>query len=461
MKTFPSTLLILMCGLPLSISAQHFVSAPSLSFNNGHAVGDIDGSGQPDIIASYPGTLWYFPDPGTSSNPPPIQLASIQFANPIAARDFDGDGWCDVLVLETSSVVFMLWGTGPGTVTAPMRITRYTPFFSAVFEFEDFNGDGLVDLTFLHNPVSTLPEIIVLMQQPGRTFSRSVLRSGSTMAAAGDFNGDGTADLLVDVGGGAELYLGGPLGLGAIDPNAGVVDRLGLAADFDGDGFADVIDSSPATGNVSIAWGDATSPFVSKTTLARVLVRYRIGDLDGDGRPEIVNDAPSPPEVELVRTDRTVLLPRALPMGPGNLVDLDDDGDADLLSSAGRREENLAHYGAYCGAPVALGRDTPTRGATWHLGVRGAPPGALGGVFLALAPQAATCGTRVDLSNLLGNALLFFADSSGDATVTIPVPARVHVGPYFLQAVVLDVNGGYAVSGFGLSSSAGRAVRVF
>ena len=58
-------------------------------------------------------------------------------------------------------------------------------------------------------------------------------------------------------------------------------------------------------------------------------------------------------------------------------------------------------------------------------------------------------------------ATLLFTDSNGLASATLPLPSFMIPWPLFVQAIVFDPNGGYSRFGYQLSSSAGRAVRIF
>ena len=64
-------------------------------------------------------------------------------------------------------------------------------------------------------------------------------------------------------------------------------------------------------------------------------------------------------------------------------------------------------------------------------------------------------------ASLVGALPLLFTDSLGAAVLPINLPPGFVGGPYYLQAIALDPSGGYQRYGVHLSSSAGRAARLF
>jgi uncharacterized protein with LGFP repeats len=95
---------------------------------------------------------------------------------------------------------------------------------------------------------------------------------GTNVAAGGDVNGDGFADILVNTGSGSYLYLGGASGPSTRPFNVSVPvgennqfgGAIAGAGDIDGDGYDDVIVGSPYSnsyvGSAYLYMGTAKGP---------------------------------------------------------------------------------------------------------------------------------------------------------------------------------------------------------
>lgn len=119
----------------------------------------------------------------------------------------------------------------------------------------DLNGDGYVDLVVdWFNEHSTTEFLRVLYGSPtGLTLSRDYLAATGLHGVGGDVNRDGYADVVVAVGDDQlarenprlVLLLGGPAGVSARGsmtvPMDAEVDRLHLDSDLNGDGYSDLV----------------------------------------------------------------------------------------------------------------------------------------------------------------------------------------------------------------------------
>jgi hypothetical protein len=167
---------------------------------------------------------------------------------------------------------------------------------------------------------------------------------GSTVASAGDIDGDGYSDLVVSGGTKVWLYLGGPGGL-ATNPVSTVNGTGGRAVgDVNGDGYGDLLVRNDTTRQVSIYPG--TPAGLGTTSIATVshpdsgalyFGAVSAGDINGDGRPDLALESYGTALVYL-GTSSGFGTPRTLsyPDSPIALsaVDINGDGYADLAVGA-------------------------------------------------------------------------------------------------------------------------------
>jgi hypothetical protein len=222
-----------------------------------------------------------------------------------------------VSFLDTSNVntVLATANLGPGKTTAGLSFmqasssaTNITPQAVAV---ADFNGDGKLDLALPGNPNAAGSVLTVLLGKGDGTFTPAppsptpALNVGSI--AAGDFNGDGKADLIVNLPDNNELM---PLlgkGDGTFTVGQTISDPDGpffvATADFNGDGNADLAVANPAGANVTILLGNGDGTFAAASTSAAGAspASIAVGDFDGDGHADVA-------VVNLLSNTVTVLL---------------------------------------------------------------------------------------------------------------------------------------------------------
>jgi hypothetical protein len=273
--------------------------------------------------------------------------------NAVVVGDFNNDGIPD-LAATADNTVSVLLGNANGTFQPALTSTGIDNGTLFGFVISDFNRDGKLDIAAMAwDSVSTLLGRGDGTFQPLSRFTVSSMQLVTSLAA-GDFNGDGTPDLVV--GGYSQTALGGnkehlptikttfydALLLANGDGSFRAARTINAAAhvtagDFNGDGKLDVLMDSPGV-SLALGNGDGTlkKPIAVATAISGLVT---VGDFNSDGRPDFVVTGSGSVITYLGNGDGTFLAPRssssAVSTSDVAVGDLNHDGMLDLVTMNG------------------------------------------------------------------------------------------------------------------------------
>lgn len=261
--------------------------------------GDFNGDGRTDILVRwYPTWVTTQPKPwrtylllANSSNgfnnavditsSYGLSITQWEFA-PLVVGDYNGDGKQDLLIqyktsLANQSKAYVLFGSSTGFSGTALDITAQSGMSSTLWRDwkvvpADFNGDGMTDLLLAADSATTGADRRIMLARKHPTIPFETAETVSDMygvsddawadatLAAGDFNGDGRTDLLLQHKNASTANY--PTGI-----------LYSLGGDRPGRMFSTIVDITNAHGMTEDRWRYAV---------------LTIADFNGDGRSDIV-----------------------------------------------------------------------------------------------------------------------------------------------------------------------------
>jgi hypothetical protein len=320
-------------------------SSPVWQFNVGHrsalvdtswgtAPQDFDGDGFDDLVvgaklsdAPLGRAYLYLGGPsGISSSATPAVTFGVASANELGASvasagDVDGDGLADILVGAPSANngnAYLYKGSTKGVSATPSAsfagVGNNAVFGASVSSAGDVDGDGFADVVIgaWNQGGGMSPPGAAYVYRGGKlglagtpvtlapTFSEDIF-FGSSVACAGDVDGDGFTDVVVGAKvngtsmGRVYLFAGNEQGLSTTPTLSFLVDNggelgptLAGAGDVNGDGYADVI-AGDSDGSIALVYlGSAQGLSTTTLGLASGFSVASAGDANGDGFADVI-----------------------------------------------------------------------------------------------------------------------------------------------------------------------------
>ncbi len=295
---------------------------------------DYDGDGLAEVFITSPWGIGILEQAGATMAAPTMQPNGTRFGGWLLntadnhfgpPADYDGDGKAELLVTSP-------WGIGileqaGATMAAPTMQPNGTRFGGWLLNTgdnyfgpaADYDGDGKAEL-LVASPwgIGILEQAGATMAAPmmapnGTRFGGWLLNTGdNSFGPAGDYDGDGQAELLVT----------SPWGIGVLEQSGSTMaapmmapngtrfggwllntgdNTFGPVGDFDGDGKAEILVTSPwGIGVLKLAGNTFTVPMMAPngTRFGGWLLNTGdnyfgpVGDYDGDGKAEILVTSP-------------------------------------------------------------------------------------------------------------------------------------------------------------------------
>lgn len=319
---------------------------------------DADGDTDDDIVVRdvyY--NIGYFENTAGSFVNYHILFAAGEYTNNRGLYDINSDGAKDILIADYSGNYTLLLNNLDGTVS---DINAGT-FFMYDLHLADVNGDGFGDITYRYAHLYTR-----LWDNTTETFSGPLLLGDIPTYNFFTLNVDGDADAdllyLKPFGTSFQLYVANNTGLPDPATAVKVIDSIGHFAnnyftDINFDNRIDLIEGEQKILYAHLQNPDGTfaTPYVPDT-LNQSTVFSKIADINGDGINDLMhcNENGAFEWLEYAPATNTIIARHSMPfIGTKltplcmNVIDIDLDGDLDVLTSLWFSSETNKYLGVF------------------------------------------------------------------------------------------------------------------
>jgi hypothetical protein len=268
-------------------------------------IGDMNGDGKNDIVVVNSGSadVSVFLGDGTGAvkvEPLSYDVGGFAWAQPLVA-DFNGDGLIDVVESDDEYNLVYLQGYGDGSLRAAPSYDLPNSFSGYGYTYSvaagDFNGDGVADVVVGQSQNYGSTGVTVYLAKGDGSFYPGISYGASGQmgyVAVADFNGDGKLDIAAtdSEAGVVQIFLGngdGTFSIGAAyptDTTEGPNPQNLVTGDFNHDGVIDLAIANEDTGSVGVLLGNGDGTFA--TAISNPITGYSpetitTADLNGDG----------------------------------------------------------------------------------------------------------------------------------------------------------------------------------
>ena len=251
---------------------------------------DFNGDGFSDLLwkqASTGSTVLWLLDGSTIASS--HNLGGSSDWSVTKSGDFNGDGNSDLIWRQASTGTTVMWLMNGSTILSSTNLGTSTDW--SVTATGDFNGDGKTDLIW--RSASTGATVMWLMN--GSTVLSSTSLGGSldwSVTATGDFNGDGKTDLLwrqASTGAQVMWFMNGSATNSAANIGGSTDWSVTLTGDFNGDGYTDLLWRQASTGS-TVMWlmNGATTLSTARLGGSTDWSAIGTGDFNGDGKTDLI-----------------------------------------------------------------------------------------------------------------------------------------------------------------------------
>jgi len=325
-----------------------FIAPPHIGATGVRAVVDLNHDGIPDLIADRNPIVWFGNGDGTyragtAARPTPFGKVLVEIA------DVNGDGNLDMVVVANDPTgtldgnLWILFGDGRGSFTMKdLGLFGKRPSSLAV---TDIDRDGKLDIVVGNDRIAVGSTVTIAYGRGDGTFETPVdlaAPNGGTIMRVGDLDGDGLPDIVAgDVYARSLFFNLGGRKFRAIPLKEAIDDKLQVA-DMNGDGKADLIETTFFGVDVRVRLGRGDGTFLPDIVTRAPIYQASsldVADLNGDGRPDVIlNDYTSTASTNTF----TVLLGKGngqleppmswLSWGALRIVDINGDGHPDIMN---------------------------------------------------------------------------------------------------------------------------------